>query len=178
MPRYLLVVLLVLASAALLSAQVAVTPYGYGTQQGPVVPVVVASPPLLYTPIVHLGDASTAPYPVAGTATALAESEGAPAPPPAVVVVAPQQVTPQMAGNQAVEPPFNFGMAQYSTYPTMHQARPDLAEVARKLKEQKESMSAKTFTNSDIQRIQQQWNATPTPQSTAPNGTIQSGAPK
>ena len=58
MPRFLLAVLLLL-TAAILQAQVAVTSSGYATQAGAVVPAAVPSPPLMFTPSVHLGEAPT-----------------------------------------------------------------------------------------------------------------------
>jgi len=180
MPRSLLAVLLLL-TAAILQAQVAVTPYGYATQPGALVPTAVPSPPLMFTPSVHLGEAPTTAYyanglqaTLPGVAFAQAEAE-APPPPPTVVVVAPPAAAPQTV---AEEQPFNFGVAQFSTPTNLNASRSDVAEVARKLKEEKSSVSAKTFTNSDIQRLQQQWQPAPAPNTTAPNGAIMNNPPK
>lgn len=180
MPRFLLAVLLLL-TAAMLQAQVAVTPYGYATQAGAVVPAAVPSPPLMFTPSVHLGEApSTAYYAnglqatLPGVALAQVEAE-APPPPPTVVVVAPPAAPPQTV---AEEQPFNFGVAQFSTPTNMNASRSDVAEVARKMKEEKSSISAKSFNNNDIQRLQQQWQPAPSPNTTAPNGAILNNPPK
>ncbi len=180
MPRFLLAVLLLL-TAAILQAQVAVTPYGYATQPGALVPTAVPSPPLMFTPSVHLGEAPTTAYyanglqaTLPGVALAQAEAE-APPPPPTVVVVAPPAAAQQTV---AEEQPFNFGVAQFSTPTNLNASRSDVAEVARKLKEEKSSISAKTFTNSDIQRLQQQWQPAPAPNTTAPNGAIMNNPPK
>jgi hypothetical protein len=179
MPRFLLAVLLLL-TAAMLQAQVAVTPYGYATQPGALVPAAVPSPPLMFTPSVHLGEAPTTAYyanglqaTLPGVAFAQAEAE-APPPPPTVVVVAP----PAAPQTVAEEQPFNFGVAQFSTPTNMNASRSDVAEVARKMKEEKSSISAKTFTNNDIQRLQQQWQTAPAPNTTAPNGAILNNPPK
>ncbi len=95
MPRLLLAVLLIL-SAAMLPAQVAVTSSGYATQSGGAVPVAVPSPPLMFTPSVHLGESpSTAYYAnglsatLPGVALAQAETEVPPPPPTVFVVAAP-----------------------------------------------------------------------------------------
>jgi len=181
MPRLLLAVLLIL-SAAMLPAQVAVTSSGYATQAGGAVPVALPSPPLMFTPSVHLGEApSTAYYAngisatLPGVALAQAETE-VPPPPPTVFVVA----APSVAQTQTVasEQPFNFGMAQFSTPTNLNASRSDVAEVARKMKEEKSSISAKSFNNNDIQRLQQQWQPTPTPNTAAPNGAILENPPK
>jgi hypothetical protein len=179
MPRLLLAVLLIL-TAAMLPAQVAVTSSGYGTQAGGAVPAAVASPPLMFTPSVHLGEEpSTAYYangiPATLPGVAVAQASGE-APPPAVVVVtAPPAAQPQTV---ASERPFNFGVAQFSTPSKMNAPRSDVAEAARKLKEEKSSISAKTFTNSDVQRMQQQWQPAPTPNTNPPNGAILNNPPK
>lgn len=158
MPRCLLVVLLTLA-AAMLQAQVAVTSSGYGTQSGSAVPVAVPSPPLMFTPSVHLGEAPTTAYYANGAAATLpgvayAESESAP--PPQTVIVMPAAA---LSATQPAEKPFNFGMAQYPLRPGTTGSDGNLAELARNVKAQKGSTQAKSFNNSDIQRIEQQWNA-------------------
>jgi hypothetical protein len=179
MPRFLLAVLLLL-TAAILQAQVAVTPYGYATQPGALVPTAVPSPPLMFTPSVHLGEAPTTAYYANGLqatlpGVALAQAEAEAAPPPPTVVVVPPAGQPQ---TEASEQPFNFGMAQFSTPTNMNASRSDVAEVSRKMKEEKSSISAKTFTNSDIQRLQQQWQPAPAPNTSAPNGAILNNPPK
>jgi len=178
MPRFLLAVLLLL-TAAMLQAQVAVTSSGYATQAGAVVPAAVPSPPLMFTPSVHLGEApSTAYYAnglqatLPGVAFAQAEAE---APQTVFVVAPPPSAQPQ---NMASEQPFNFGVAQFSTATNMNASRSDVAEVARKMKEEKSSISAKSFNNNDIQRLQQQWQPAPAPNTTAPNGAIIENPPK
>ena len=180
MPRFLLAVLLLL-TAAMLQAQVAVTSSGYATQAGAVVPAAVPSPPLMFTPSVHLGEAPTTAYyangiqaTLPGAAFVQAEAEAQPAP-PTVVVVAPPAAPPQTV---AEEQPFNFGVAQFSTPTNMNAPRSDVAEVARKMKEEKSSISAKSFNNNDIQRLQQQWQQAPAPNTTAPNGAIIENPPK
>ena len=108
-------------------------------------------------------------------ALAQAETEVPPPPPTVFVVAAPPAAQPQTVAD---EQPFNFGMAQFSTPTNMNASRSDVAEVARKMKEEKSSISAKSFNNSDIQRLQQQWQPTPTPNTTAPNGAILENPPK
>jgi hypothetical protein len=177
MPRFLLAVLLLL-TAAMLQAQVAVTPSGYAIQSGGAVPVAIPSPPLMFTPSVYLGaEPSTAYYANGLTATlpGVALAQAVVATPPTVVVVAPEAVPPQTA---AAEQPFDFGAAQFSSAANPRGARSNLAEAARKIKEEKPSVPAKTFTNSDIQRLQLQWQPTPAPNTSAPNGAIQNNPPK
>jgi len=174
MPRFLSAVLLLLI-AATLQAQVAITSSGYATQSGAAVPVAVPSPPLMFTPSVHLGEAPTTAYfanglPATLPGVTLAQAETEAAPPPAVLVVAAPPVAPTQTA--ALEQPFNFGAAQFSTPTNLNAPRSDVAEVARKMKEEKSSISAKTFTNNDILRIQQQWQAPPPPSTATPNGAI------
>jgi multidrug transporter EmrE-like cation transporter len=179
MPRFLLVVLLLLA-ASLLPAQVVVTSSGYATWGGPAVPATVPSPPLMFTPSIYLGsEPSTAYYATGLEATlpgvALLQAVPETPPPPAVVLVG--APPPTLARNMA-EQPFEFGAAQFSTYPTSSESRANLVEVSRKLKAEKPSAPAKTYTNTDIQRMQQQWQPTPAPNNAPPNGAIQNNPPK
>ncbi len=134
----------------------------------------------MFTPSVHLGEAPTTAYyanglqaTLPGVALAQAEAE-APQPAQTVLVVAP----PPAPQTVAEEQPFNFGVAQFSTPTNMNASRSDVAEVARKMKEEKSSISAKSFNNNDIQRLQQQWQPTPVPNTNAPNGAIMNNPPK
>lgn len=180
MPRFLLIVLLLL-TASLLQAQVVVTASGYATWGGPAVPATVPSPPLMFTPSVYLGsEPSTAYYATGLEATlpgvALLQAvPEAPPPPQTVVVVG---TPPAALAQNASEQPFQFGVAQFSSYPTSSGSHANLVEVARKLKEEKPSTPARTYTNSDIQRVQQQWQQTPAPNTNPPNGAIQNPPPK
>jgi hypothetical protein len=179
MPRFLSAVLLLL-TAAILQAQVVVTSSGYATWGGPAVPATVPSPPLMFTPSVYLGsEPSTAYYANGLEATlpgvALLQAQPEAPPPPAVVVVG---APPSALAQKMAEQPFQFGVAQYSTYPTSSGSHKNLVEVARKLKEEKPTTPAKTYTNSDIQRLQQQWQQTPAPNTNPPNGAIQNNPPK
>ena len=62
---FLLMVTLILVST-LAAAQAVVTPSGQATQQGAAVPAAPVSPPLVTTPLMHLGNAPT----TSGTSTA------------------------------------------------------------------------------------------------------------
>lgn len=174
MPRYILAVLIAF-SAALLQAQVVVSPGGYGAQGGALVPIAVPSPPLIFTPSIHLGESPSTSYyanGLAATVPGAAYTEAvSSASSDQVVIVAPPSSTQQASQN------FNFGVAQFSTHTAVGGDKTDLAAAARKLKEEHSSVAAKTFTNSDIQRIQQE-GAPAANNSNLPNNTAPNAPPK
>lgn len=131
MPRLTLLSVLVLA-AVCCCAQVTVTSQGTATTPGVAVPAPPASQPVLFAPLVHLGE---------GTAD---------------VSYSTQQAA-QPANAQAGETqPFNFGVAQYESNASGGGVGQDingksLAEIAQEMKGRSNgTINARTFTNNDV----------------------------
>lgn len=156
MPRLTLLSVLVLA-AVCCCAQVTVTSQGTATTPGVAVPAPPASQPVLFAPLVHLGE---------GTAD---------------VSYSTQQAA-QPANAQAGESqPFNFGVAQYESNASGGGVGQDingksLAEVAQEMKGRSNgTTNARTFTNNDVDAMNGSGvNSNPSSNSTWPanNGVI------
>ena len=127
-------VLLALAVSA--PAQVS-TNGGYATQSGPAVPATPASPPILYAPIVRLGQGPTQPMEATDQAVAPAT----------------QTTVTEQEGQ-----PFNFGAAQVGVPSEEGGVGQEvdgrsLAEVAREMKQKPNGTNARIYTNSDIDSL-------------------------
>ncbi|HXZ80246.1 MAG TPA: hypothetical protein VEG30_09975 [Terriglobales bacterium] len=161
--------------SAITYAQVTVTSQGFATSSGWAVPGAPISPPLLYTPSVHLGDVSTATvevppgvvntsssqieYPAGlqswGTAWQVASAQPgseniltAEQAPPSAPVQAP--ISAQAAGQSR----FNFGVAQFdSPYSRFSKDESrSLAEIAAAAKKHKKP-AVRTYSNEDIEKL-------------------------
>src|SRR5690349_13313772 len=86
MKRWVLFTLTLTLISTLAVAQAVVTPYGTATQQGAAVPAAPISPPLVTTPLMHLGNAATIP----GTSTAAVSLSSNPPEPPSAVPIRPE----------------------------------------------------------------------------------------
>lgn len=132
-------ILTVLALAACSFAQVTVTNTGFATTPGPAVPGTPVSPPIVYTPIIQLGQGPTQPI------TAVAEQ--------------PEVTNPTLAP-ASMPSPFNFGAAQFDTSAGSGSVGHDfdgksLGEIAREQKHRPAPANARMFTNSDIDKLNQ-----------------------
>ncbi len=157
-------ILTVFALAACSFAQVAVTNSGFATSSGPAVPATPVSPPIMYTPIIQLGQGPTQP------ATAVATPGGL-----ATVEVPPQQQTGQP--NPTLAPassptPFNFGVAQFGTPAALGGVGQDingqsLADIAREQRQHPAGTNARVYTNNDINQLNQTGNSVNNPSAQA-----------
>ena len=141
MARLTILTLLVVSFAALSPAQVTVTNQGFATTSGPAFPATPVSPPLLFAPIVRLDQGQTQPMEAVATLPALSNVT----------------TTGQMP---AQSQPFDFGVAQFDT-PSMSGGvgQPidgkSLGEFARELRQKANNANARTYTNSDVERVGQ-----------------------
>jgi hypothetical protein len=137
-------------------AQVTVTNSGFATSSGPVYPAVPVSPPILYTPTIHLGQAPTQPIQATG------EANGIGLQPVVVVGTVPerQNQAPTAATEQASPNFFNFGAAQFgeSSAAGSADSTKNLAEVAREQRRHPNGSNARIYTNSDIDQLNQTGN--------------------
>ena len=131
-----------LGLAAVSTAQITVIDGGHATQSGPAYPAVPVSPPILYPPIVHLGEGQTQPI------QATAQSNGV-MPAPEV-----QQQQQNTAPNQ--QQPFEFGSAQFGEAATevgLDSNGESLAEIAREMRQKPNGTNARVYTNEDLQSL-------------------------
>lgn len=170
MKRCVLFTLTLTLISTLAVAQAVVTPYGTATQQGAAVPVAPVSPPLVTTPIMHLGNAPTTP----GTSTAAVSLPGStPEPPSAVpirpeislgpetIYVGPAGANPANAANEANTTVIVNGRQVFDRGVNSNAAmtlddgthgRP-LGDIARDNRQRMQNANAKTFTNADVERM-------------------------
>lgn len=170
MKRWFLPIVTLILISTFAAAQAVVTPSGQATQQGAAVPVAPVSPPLVTTPLMHLGNAPTS----SGRSTAaITSTSPAPEPPsgvpirpeidfgPQVVYVGPP--TPNTDNTNATAP--NTGsvngrriidlgvhsetalMADDGTHGR------SLGDIARDNRQRMQSVNARNFTNSDVERL-------------------------
>ncbi|HMK29975.1 MAG TPA: hypothetical protein VK473_09855 [Terriglobales bacterium] len=160
--------------SAIAFAQVTITPQGFATSSGLAVPAAPASPPLLYTPSVHLGDPpiATLEIPAGGVALSPAQlgylSAGqtwastafvAALQPGGEAGAASEQAPPSqpfqaVSGALASPPPFNFGVAQLDS-PYSRVAKDEnrsVAEIAAAARKQKKQ-AVRSYSNDDIQKL-------------------------
>jgi hypothetical protein len=152
MPRIsFLLALLTLTSSSF--AQVTVQSNGIATAAGPGIQGAPASPPTLYAPIVRLGQGQTQPI----DSNALN--------PQVLSIDSLQPQTRQQgdtaapATNNASTQAFNFGVARFDLNPFQSSGMnsgESLGEIARELRQHEKNLNAKSFTNADIQRLDQQ----------------------
>lgn len=169
MKRWVLFTLTLTLISTLAVAQTVVTPSGTATQQGAAVPVAPISPPLVTTPIMHLGNAAT----TSGTSTAAVSLPGQTAEPPSAIPIRPEislgpetvyigAATPNAASNNATNttlvvngrPVFDRGVNSNAAtaFDDGTQGRP-LGDIARDNRQRMQNANAKTFTNADVQRV-------------------------
>lgn len=170
MKRWVLFTLTLTLISTLALAQAVVTPYGQATQQGAAVPVAPISPPMVTTPIMHLGNAAT----TSGTSTAAVSLPNQTAEPPSLVPIRPEiSVGPEtiyvgaagenaannsaatnttlvVNGRQLFDRGVNSSAAMVADDGT--QGRP-LGDIARDNRQRMQNANAKTFTNADVQRM-------------------------
>ena len=135
-------------------AQVVVTNSGIATQSGPAFPATPVSPPIVYTPIIQLGQAPTQP----SHPTAPAELLPAGGP----------QVSDDDTASTGVtvgrNTPFNFGVAQFDSGMGSGSVGEDingksLGELAREQRQHPVGTNARVYSNSDIDKLNQVGNA-------------------
>ncbi len=150
-----LAVLTVFALAISCFAQVTVTNGGYATSSGPMYPAAPSSPPILYTPIVQLGQGQTQPIQTnAGTNSIFTPAdENIPEAPLSL------QVAPTVSNAKPKDNPFNFGAAQFETSAGVGSVGQDingksLADVAREQRQHR-ATSARSISNTDIEKLSQ-----------------------
>ncbi len=173
-----------LVAPALLFGQVAVTPSGWTTTAGPAIPVAPGAP-VVVTPEIHLGTYSPSPVGatnatgnnVAGASNSTIDNVAPVAgstqmqvqyavPYPSIVGAGSEYATfPASAVSNARSgvssrlPYFDRGAAQFVSVYDMGspQTTMSLGELAREWRQKKQSLNARTFTNEDINRIDQQY---------------------
>jgi len=173
--RHLCMLLFVLVTlGGIAFGQVTVTPQGFATSSGVAIPATPLSPPLLYTPSVHLGDAPIAtvevpPGVVAPPASQLGYVTSGPSWAPAwqiasgqpgseTILMSEQAQAPpptQTSGNvQAAGQRFNFGIAQFdSPYSrSLKDENRSVAEIAAAAKKHKKA-AVRTYSNEDIEKL-------------------------
>ena len=177
-----LTILTVLALATCSFAQVTVTNSNFATTPGPAFPAVPASPPIVYTPVVQLGQAPTQPMQAVAT-------------PNGLIAVGPQQEQQAAQENATLAPaasatPFNFGVAQFDAPAAAGGVGQDingksLGDIAREQRQHPVGTNARVYTNTDIDQLNQTGNAVTNPSAQANNadnwspnnGVINPGAP-
>lgn len=159
MARYTLFAAFLFAIAAF--AQVTVTSSGFATTPGTAYPAIPASPPILYTPVVHLGEASTQ------TIQATPANNGVGFMP---IMVAPVEGAGQVPLNEGETQPnpnvFNFGAAQFESVPEntgLNSSGKSLAELAREHRSGPSGSNVRVYTNSDIDQLNAVGNSVNTP---------------
>jgi len=163
MARFTLLAVLLLAISSF--AQVTVTNTGFATTSGPAYPAVPVSPPILYTPIVQLGQAPTQPVQATAAANGLGLESLA-------VPVSPVQNQAVNTSSQQANPTFfNFGVAQFgaSSGNAELESGKSLGEIAREQRQHPNGTNARVYTNSDIDQLNQTGNMVNTPSAQANN---------
>lgn len=175
MKRWALFIFALTLASTLAFAQATVTPSGQATQQGAAVPMAPISPPLVATPLMHLG---VAPTQNVGTSTAAVTStnpSATPAPPSAVpirpeidfgpqnVYVGPTNPTADntnssantsgnatTTGRQVFDRGVHSGEVAALDDGTHGRS---LGDIARENRQRAQSAQARTFTNADLDRM-------------------------
>ena len=165
-------ILTVLALAVCSFAQVTITNSNFATTPGQTVPASPVSPPIMYTPVVQLGQAPTQPMQAVAT-------------PNGLLAVAPQQQPEQQ--NATLAPvtsptPFNFGVAQFDTSSASGGVGQDidgkpLGDIAREQRQHPAGTNARVYTNNDIDHLNQAGNSVnnPSAQTNADNWSPNNG---
>ncbi len=170
MKRWILFTLTLVLISTMAVAQAVVTPYGTATQQGAAVPVAPVSPPLVTTPIMHLGNAPTTP----ATGTAAISLPGTTPEPPSAVPIRPEiEMGPETiyvgpagatvantGANATPTAPTGNGQVfdrgvNSSSAPALNDGtngRP-LGDIARENRQRMQNTNAKAFTNADVERM-------------------------
>jgi hypothetical protein len=156
-----LILLLTVLLAVSSFAQVTVTNNGFATSTGPAIPATPVSPPIMYTPIIQLGQAPTQPIRATVPSDLL---------PPTQPQVNPEAST-DIAGSRT---PFNFGVAQFNGSAEYGSVGEDingksLGEVAREQRQHPNGTNARVYTNSDIDQLNQVGNSVNVPSAQANN---------
>jgi len=157
-------ILTVLALAACSFAQVAVTNSGFATTPGPAVPGTPVSPPIMYTPIIQLGQGPTQPATAVATPGGLTTAE---------IPAQPQTQTATLAPPTSPTP-FNFGVAQFDTSSATGGVGQEingksLADIAREQRQHPAGTNARVYTNNDINQLNQTGNTVTNPSAQAHN---------
>ena len=169
MKRWVLFIVTLLLISTIGLAQTVVTPAGQATTQGAAVPTApMVSPPLVTTPIMHLGNAPTTNF---GTSTAAVTMQSGQAEPPSGVPIRPEisygpevvyvgpSTTATNSGSSStaaansrpmMDLGVNSGAAVTVTDGTNGRS---LGEIARENRQHLQGVNARTFTNSDVDRI-------------------------
>ena len=145
-------------------AQVTITPNGNATSAGPVIPAATTSAPIVFAPVFHLGVGQTQPVNASGTVLEAAQeqaqmqqqAQGQAGATVEITNPAPMNVQVTPSQTQAGAQPFNFGVAEFSTAAASPTDQRSLGDIARSLKKGN-AVNAKTYTNQDIDRINQQF---------------------
>jgi len=139
-------------------AQVVVTNSGVATTPGPGIPGTPLSPPIMYTPIIQLGQAPTQPIRAVTPPDLL---------PPTGVQ---QDSEDNTASNRLTgrNTPFNFGVAQFDSGLGSGSVGEDingktLGDIAREQRQHPAGTNARVYSNSDIDQLNQVGNAVSTP---------------
>jgi hypothetical protein len=172
MNRWFLFIVTLILISTLAVAQAVITPSGQATQQGAAVPMVPASPPLVTTPLMHLGNARTTP----GTSTAAITSTSPALEPPSAVPIRPEidfgpQVVyvgppnPNAESNNATAAPNAANavtgrqMVDLGVHSDTAMMADDgthgrsLGDIARDNRQRMQGANARNFTNADVQRM-------------------------
>ena len=177
MRRWVLLLLVLVIVPGLLWAQVAVTPSGWATTAGPAVPLAQPGPLVVTTPDITLGTYSPSPVGatnatannVAGASNSTLDNVPPEAnstqmwveyshPYPTVVGAGGQYASPT-ASAPARSPYFDRGAGQFVSAYDIGAPQPSasLGQVARQFRQQRQVQNARTFTNQDVDRIDQQY---------------------
>src|SRR3954470_3455621 len=129
--------------------QVTVTNSGVATTPGPAILATPVSPPIMFTPIVQLGQAPTQPMQATAPADML----------PPVGAQQDQQTASLGAATGSRNTPFNFGVAQFDTASGTGSVGQDingksLGDLARE-RRRPNATNARMYTNSDIDQLNQ-----------------------
>jgi hypothetical protein len=171
MKRCVLFIVALTLISTLAVAQAVVTPYGQATQYGAAVPIAPYSPPLVTTPLMHLGNARTTP----GTSTAAITSTTSPPEPPSAVPIRPEiDYGPQIVyvgppnanveNNNATAPTAGYSvngrqMVDLGVHSDTAMMADDgthgrsLGDIARNNRQRMQGANARNFTNADVQRM-------------------------
>jgi hypothetical protein len=176
MARLTLLTVLLVALAIGSFGQVVVTNSGFATTPGPAIPATPASPPILYTPIVQLGQGPTQPLQATAdtngiipTAVLPENGEEGVVQNPAPVVL---QVVPVIKDAQPARNAFNFGVAQFDSSSGFGDIGEDingktLGDIAREQRQHPGGTNARVYSNSDVEKLNQVGGTVNTPSAEA-----------
>jgi hypothetical protein len=187
MARLALLPVLLVALAICSFGQVVVTNSGFATTPGPAIPATPASPPILYTPIVQLGQGPTQPLQATADTngvipTAVLQQNGEedlvqnPAPAPVVL-----QVVPVIKETPPARIALNLGVAQFDSSSDFsgigeNISGKTLGDVAREQRQHPGGTNARVYSNSDVEKLNQVGGTVNTPSAQA-NKTNDNWAP-